>query len=256
MILQVLTLIVCCAIRVFCDNPTAIVAPSSAPDPGYIVAESDAGLSNRLRVLAGYMYVGEARFSGAHLVFIWDVNAACPGHFLEIFQPIPGVLFANNGSRYVVDKFIPTPRIKFMASEFVRKYDICNAAAMHLRLTDLEDQIKAKRKAHRGINIEAYMEFVEKQNKVFLLTDNPDTQKLFIDKYPDKVIVYDRISPKVNVTDKPVDFRYTSLEHTIIDVLVAAHAKKFKPSLYSSLSDLVAHFRDVSSGWEWCETED
>ena len=297
MLLYVFILIISGLMRTICDNPTAVVPPGNLPDPGYIVAESDAGLSNRLRVLAGYMYVGEARFGGAHLVFIWDVNSACPGHFLEIFQPIPGVLFANNGSRYVVDKhskinyenswavlhwtlqmngipknryghptwgqiehnmyskFIPTPRIKYMASEFIKKYDICNVAAMHLRLTDLEDQIKAKRKAHRGINIEAYMEFVEKQEKVFLLTDNPDTQKLFMDKFPDKIIVYDRISPKDNITEKPVDFRYTSLEHTIIDVLVAAHAKKFKPSLYSSLSDLVGHFRDVSSGWKWCETD-
>ena len=44
------------------DNPTAVVPASTGPDPGYIVAESDAGLSNRLRVLAAYMYVGESRF--------------------------------------------------------------------------------------------------------------------------------------------------------------------------------------------------
>ena len=293
-----LILVVCLTACCGADNPTAIVAPRPGPDPGYIVAESDAGLSNRLRVLAGYMYVGEARFNNAHLVFIWDVNAACPGHYLEIFEPIPKVLFATNESRYVVDKhskinyenswavlhwtlqmngipknryghptwgqiehnmyskFIPTPRIKYMASEYIKKHDICNVAAMHIRLTDLEDQIKAKRKAHRGLNIEAYMEYVENQNKVFLLTDNPDTQKLFMNKYPDKIIVYDRISAKGNGTDKPVDFRYTSLEHTIIDVLVAAHAKKFKPSLYSSLSDLVGHFRDVGSGWKWCETDE
>ena len=279
------------------DNPTAIVAASAGPDPGYIVAESDAGLSNRLRVLAGYMYVAESRFNGAHLVFIWDVNSACPAHFLEIFEPIPNVLFANNGSRYVVDKhskinyenswavlhwtlqmngipknryghptwaqiehnmyakFVPTARIKYMASEFIKKHDICNAVAMHLRLTDLEDQIKAKRKAHRGINIEAYIEFVESHDKVFLLTDNPDTQNFFMDKFPNKIIVYEKMTPKSNET-KPVDFRYTSLEHTIIDVLVAAHAKTFKPSLYSSLSDLVGHFRNVGSSWQWCDYQE
>ena len=86
------------------DNPTAIVAPYAGPDPGYILAESDGGLSNRLRVLAAYMYIGEAKFDGAHLVFIWDINEACPGHFLQLFEPIPTVIFATNTSRYVLDK--------------------------------------------------------------------------------------------------------------------------------------------------------
>ena len=49
------------------DNPTAIVAPYSGTDPGYILAESDGGLSNRLRVLAAYMYIAEAKYEGAHL---------------------------------------------------------------------------------------------------------------------------------------------------------------------------------------------
>ena len=34
------------------DNPTAVVPPLPGPDPGYVLAESDGGLSNRLRVLA------------------------------------------------------------------------------------------------------------------------------------------------------------------------------------------------------------
>ena len=86
------------------DNPTAIVKPYEGPDPGYILAESDGGLSNRLRVLAAYMHIGEYKFEGAHLAFVWDVNSACPGHYLEVFQPIPNVVFATNSSRYVLDK--------------------------------------------------------------------------------------------------------------------------------------------------------
>jgi hypothetical protein len=281
------------------DNPTAIVPAGIAPDPGYIVAESDAGLSNRLRVLAAYMYVGESRFEGAHLVFIWDVNSACPGHFLEIFQPIPNVMFATNSSRYTVDKhskinyenswavlhwtlqmnnipkskfgqpswgqiehnmyrkFVPTPRIAAKVKEFVQKHNVCNIASMHLRLTDLEDQIKQSKKAHRGINVEAYFSFVESHEKVYLLTDNPGTQKLFLDKFPDKILVYNRIDESKNKesSGKPVDFRYTSLEHTLIDVLIAAHSKNFKPSLYSSLSDLVRNFHSIGRhDWNWCSS--
>eukprot|EP01031_Cornospumella_fuschlensis_P029212 gene29211-35263_t len=86
------------------DNPTSMVPPLEGPDPGYIVAESRSGLANRLRVLAAYMYIAEAKYQGAHLVFIWNTNEACPGHFLSVFEPIDQVLFATNASRYVVDK--------------------------------------------------------------------------------------------------------------------------------------------------------
>jgi hypothetical protein len=61
----------------------------------------DAGLANRLRVLAAYMWIATTTYSNAHLVFIWDVNAACPGHYLELFQPIANVIFASNTSRHI-----------------------------------------------------------------------------------------------------------------------------------------------------------
>jgi hypothetical protein len=54
------------------DNPTAIVTPYSGPDPGYILAESDGGLSNRLRVLAAYMYIAEAQHQGFFYIYHHD----------------------------------------------------------------------------------------------------------------------------------------------------------------------------------------
>ena len=62
----------------------------------FIVAESDGGLSNRLRVLISHLYLAEVLHNNAHLVFIWDVNDACPGHFLHIFKPIPSVTFVSS----------------------------------------------------------------------------------------------------------------------------------------------------------------
>ena len=65
---------------------------------GYIIAESDGGLSNRLRVLISHMFLAEVLHNNAHLVFIWDINEACPGHFLQIFKPIPQVTFSASDS--------------------------------------------------------------------------------------------------------------------------------------------------------------
>lgn len=38
---------------------------------GYIIAECDGGLANRLRVLAAFMHIAKVKYGGAHLVFIW-----------------------------------------------------------------------------------------------------------------------------------------------------------------------------------------
>lgn len=284
------------------DNPTAIVQPYDGPDPGYIVAESDTGLGNRLRVMAAYMHVGEARFEGAHLVFVWDINPACPAHFLEIFQPIQNVIFATNSSRYVLDKgakivyensnavldwtlrmnhipknrfgsptwgqieydmyrrFRPTAAVMAKVEHFVHEHRICDCVAMHIRLTDLAEDMKKKNK---HVNVQSYLDYVDSlpaDRIVYLMTDNAATQRLFLDKYgPKRILVHRNIISPVNSSSTivsesmPADIRHTTLEHTLVDVLIAAHAKEFKPAMYSSLSDVVKLFHSIGrQDWKWC----
>lgn len=268
----------------------------------YIIAECTAGLSNRLRILAAYMYIGEINYNHSHLVFIWDVNYACPGHFLQLFQSISTVIFATNSSRYVLDKhaqviyensyavfdwtmrmngipksryghptwqqieyqmysrFIPRVEILKKVYDYVEKYNICNSYAMHIRITDLEIHLKRKRKS---ISIQSYYEFVDSlfQNEsVFLLTDNPDTQQMFLNKYgSQKILIYSTVHNSSDslisrTKEIPEDYRFTTLEHTLIDVLIAAHAKSFRPSLFSSLSDLVHLFHKIGRNeYNWCK---
>lgn len=313
------------------DNPSSIIQPYDGPDPGYILAESNGGFANRLRVLASYMYVGEFKFAGAHLVFIWDTNAACPGHFLSVFEPIDKLIFATNSSRYVLDKkakivyensyavmhwifmqneipknkhglpswreieykmyskFFPVRDVLQKVKAFVAQHGICNSSAMHLRTTDL-DQVLGERKR---LNLKAFVRFVESRphgEKVFVLTDHPDVQRFFLEKFgAERVIFYALIppvstsiavqqqgkshaprdnralrslssSPSLSLQQNgsvaapllPPEHRYTSLEHTLIDVLIAAHAKVFKPSPFSSLSELVKMFEHIGKkdrGW-------
>jgi len=346
-----LLLLLLVPLSVLSDNPTAIVKPYDGPDPGYILAESDGGLSNRLRVLAAYMWIAYAKFGGAHLVFVWDVNEACPGHFLQVFEPVPTVVFATNSSRYVLDKnakivyenslavfqwtmqmnnipknkfgmpswneieykmysrFVPNREVMTKVNAFVTKHRICNASAMHIRVTDLAVHMARKKK---GVNINAYVEFVESrpaEEPIYLLTDNPTTQRLFLEKYGrKKILVYEDIKGNeeqqaVQLTNKvndlagmiihggdsnppsavagnssppprrgggvghgkakhhhhrggnnslSEDHRFTTIDHTLIDVLIAAHAKNFKPAIFSSLSDLVSMFKSIGyrdRGW-------
>lgn len=140
----------------------------------FFIAECDAGFANRLRVLSFFM--SYTKYFNAELLFIWEVNAACPGHFLETFQPLDGVTFisrkhasyfeqpvyrvmrSNNTradikillrdlkfhkfrSGHVLDtsfrKFLLTPRMQLKVAEFVVKHNICNAISVHSRITDL-----------------------------------------------------------------------------------------------------------------------
>jgi hypothetical protein len=148
---------------------------------------------------------------------------------------------------------------------------------MHIRLTDLSTHLARTKKA---INVQAYHDFVDSRPKdeaVFLLTDNPVTQQAFLDKYgPQKILVYSPIAAQQSSYDPlgvvktggkysnaslsassggnglPEDHRYTSLEHTLIDVLIASHAQTFKGSMYSSLTDLVNLYRQIGKrdrGW-------
>jgi hypothetical protein len=294
------------------DNPSSIVPPMNLSDPGYILAESTSGLSNRLRVMAAYMHIGEAKFEGAHLIFIWDKTEACPGHFLSLFEPIPSVVFATNNSRYVLDKnakivyensfavfswimmqngipknragfptwgtieynmysrYFPVREVMSKVIAFVDLHNMCNSSAMHIRQTDLDGQMNERKRT----NLNSYFKFVESRSVgevVFLLCDSPDTQRLFLQKYNGtdgaKVIVYQEIASAAKqtpliLTNKhdvnsnnrtlSVDHRFTSLEHTLIDVLIAAHALHFKASPFSSLSELVKTFEHIGKkdrGW-------
>lgn len=330
------------------DNPTSIIPASTTPDPGYIIAESNYGLGNRLRVLAAYMYVAEYKFSGAHLVFIWEINEPCPGHFLSVFQPIPHLMFATNASRYVLDKnakinyensaavfpwimkmneiprnrrglpnwneieynmysrYIPTKEIMYKALEYIEKHNICNASAMHIRETDL------KAEAYQGkkrFSLTPYVKFIHSRpitEKVFLLSDNPATQSFFIREFgPEKILIYSSmendiinhlplridnyhkdVAPyltKMKHKIGPVnesslnhealpdhldisgnssanstlakDHRYVTLENTVVEVIIAAHAKVFKGSPYSSFSELIMLLGKIGrKDRGWCAT--
>lgn len=301
------------------DNPTSIIPPLPGPDPGYIIAESDSGLGNRLRVMAAYMYIAEYKFDGAHLIFIWDKNEACPGHFLSVFEPIPKVIFATNSSRYVLDKhskinyensyavftwimqmnnipksrfgapswgeieykmhsrYFPRREIMYQALMYIEHHNVCNISAMHIRQTDMALSVERKSHGRRKISIHGYMRFVESlpvDEPVFLLTDNPETQQFFLQHYgPKKILVYSLMNetinrlplrvesqkdfPKYKSIHEPAnstveEHRYTTLDNTLLDVIIAAHARQFKPAIFSSLSDLVSMMGSIGKrdrGW-------
>ena len=107
---------------------------------------------------------------------VWDVNEACPGHFLQIFNPLDKVTFITNSTksyflrnatkvytnycmglrqfcgmydiRYhwrkelsIWSLFKPIAEINKKVHSYCLKNNICNISAMHVRKTDLEREL-------------------------------------------------------------------------------------------------------------------
>ncbi len=230
----------------------------------YIIAQSDGGLSNRLRALFAYRLLAYFLYHHARLIFVWDVNEACPGDFLEVFEPLPNVTFIHSNElnhyrnsplaleiypndrrtfesilydidfNYLIEDRVwgelraellrelkPVPSLQHEIDTFIIQHDICHQAAMHIRKTDLECILKPKQR----MGIDSFFHFVDKQTsshslshsestlrprqvvmKVFLLTDSPETQQLFLQRYNNNYNNHTLLKHGFNVNDRIVVF--------------------------------------------------
>ncbi len=191
-------------------------------------------------------------------------------------------------------RYYPVREIMFTVLEYVRKYNICESSAMHIRETDMALSLLRQSNGRKRHSLQPYIHFVESRpvnESIFLLTDNPATQHYFLQAYghPKILVFSDMNTDLVNklpmsvrneqdikhLYEDPVDrekrkkqeatltgnqtilaedHRFTTLQNTLIDVLIAAHAKHFKPAGFSSLSELVTMFSRIGKQDRgWCQ---
>jgi hypothetical protein len=227
----------------------------------------DHGLANRLRTIAGFLQVYLE--TGKKFIFHWDTKQKdCNGKFNDIFEPViigknkiiiedkefdnkinyhfagqdtllnilareipkgpPRNLIAieNNIYKY----FIPKQKILQIARSFPKI-----GASMHIRRTD---HVALAKKNNKFTEDNEFIKFIEENEDVdiFLATDDFETQQKF-QKYKN-VVVFKQIL-------RAGDFRQTSLEEALIDVLIAAAADKFMGSKYSSFSKLIEIYKRI-----------
>mmetsp|Transcript_7434 Transcript_7434/g.12491 ORF Transcript_7434/g.12491 Transcript_7434/m.12491 type:complete len:295 (+) Transcript_7434:184-1068(+) len=250
----------------------------SGSEADYILIDSRNGLSNRLRLLAAYMVVAEEIYNTSHIIMVWELNAECVGHFLEIFEPIENVTFiapsqehlfksralAHFGPSYASfpevlkrfhldmsplqwhdirrDKyrhFIPISYILHEVFQFVTRKNICNCVGVHVRHTDLESLFLNK---PNHSSDKPFLDFIDAHSSsqcIYLMTDNPSSQQLFLQRYgASRLLVYDTVRDKS--AHHEAHHRFTSLFHTIVDVLITAHTREFLGTPGSSLTELVS----------------
>jgi hypothetical protein len=259
----------------------------SIASSNYIVVGSHGGLCNRLRVLTTYMYISKRLYNSSRIYFVWDVNRECPGHFLEVFQPLHNVtfitmkdypIFASNAifsrspyetsykNSYEILLYHNITQYTYSEINDIRRpyYDLLhpvytiqqhintflyhhtcqyNMSAVHVRHTDLELLLISWH--DKPSTDEEFFAFIDERilqhDKIFLMTDNRDTQSLYFKKYRDNITVFDYVAP----TEACLHYgmRCTSLAQTVTELFIAAHGRAFMGSRMSSVSDMIRILR-------------
>lgn len=236
----------------------------------------NAGLSNRIRSLLAIMYI--CKINKWKLKIYWPINKVCDAHFLTVFNKLPGVNFIyfkadknlektldaikwNFKGQYIFSGIIkdyfpnlsdkkihqieleyysilqPIPRILKIINNIDKIYILNRCYSIHMRRTDHINFAKSEKKYTESIDFQNFIN--ESPNKVYLSTDNKETQNKYFKLYPNKIIFYKNIS---NVNN----FRQTSLEHAVIDIYICSKTRYFKPSGASSFSDFILILREIN----------
>lgn len=231
------------------------------------------GLANRLRILAAYIYIREEHHRNSIILVYWESFDNCPAHYLDVFEPLPYVKFidmnqlavhdaeglqintSNTTFRHLVSATVGTEpaRVfvlegsiylnKIVPKKFIRdavhsfKTVHCNYAAIHVRRTDIYGY------RPNATTDQEFFDFIDKLPKnqsIFLMTDNRDTQDHFIAKYGDRILVNRMITRYDSVPRNNVPLRHTSVADAVTDAYIAAHSAVFLGTAGSSFSHYVA----------------
>jgi hypothetical protein len=215
----------------------------------------EGGLCNMLRVV--FSWYAKALAEDKKLIVCWPITDACPGFFLDYFEPVSDIEFIkgynplyrydyqgcgvleefNNPSMY--DALCPRVNIKAIVDSNIAKLNFnsgCGFVAIHVRRTD---HVRDAKMNNKFTSDEDFFEFLDKQlNKVniYLATDNLETQRIFKARYGNRLKINKWITPRL-------DLRQTDIKDAVIDILTCAHANAFLGSGWSSFSDLINDLR-------------
>lgn len=207
----------------------------------------DNGLCDRLRMI--FSYLQKSRQKNEELVVCWIPNKKCNGCFLDLFKPIPKVTFTTNPDNCDLHGWEPCPQFNpekiFIYKELIPNKELeekintlqselnNHYASIHVRRTD-----KVVYNGLQSLTSDLdFFKFIDNQtSKVFLATDNSNTQELYKKKYPKKIICSSEIKPS------PDEFRETSLTIAAIDLFTCIKSKKFLGTNLSGFSKVIEQF--------------
>jgi hypothetical protein len=210
------------------------------------------GLANRLRAIFS-RYAPEV---GMKVVWTrpWDIAGA---HFLEVFEPVPGIEFIEHpggdvegswGAAINPDDWHrhyallrPRPALQEKIDRLRR--NLGEYVAIHARRTD------HVRLAHREGSFttdEAFLEWVTGHDgRVFLATDNWETRTRMAAALPGRVM-WQGPMMQSHATQHE-SRRYNSLGDAVVDLFTCVGARAFMGSAHSSFSELIVALRELQA---------
>ena len=206
------------------------------------------GLCNYLRcILSFYKYT---KSINSELNVIWVKTDACPGYFLDYFEPLKGINFITDHTQLTIDysgsgqkmnynpDYSELKLLPYMNEKVQERIQLLgnNYISLHIRRTDHTELAKDK---NRFTSDDEFMKFIDKQDKnknIYIATDNKETYDIFKQKYTDRIkLDYHKINENC--------LRQTTLEDAIIDIYMCVYSDKFLGSGWSSFSGAITSIR-------------
>ena len=228
-----------------------------------ITIEPTGGLSNYLRVIFSYYQL--TRKNNIQLNVIWMKTRACPGHFLDYFEPVPHLTIKTNRFRagkihykdcYPLENYPPKyDKLKlkqYMEKIIIDKLDILNKnyISVHIRRTD-HIQWCASKRLNGHTTDEEFIDFLDKSDNnknIYIATDNKNTYDKFSKIYKDRIkFEYHKVT-----VEQRKSYRETSLHDAIIDIYMCVYSDDFKGSWGSSFSTLIQRLKEVVAQQRVC----
>ena len=223
---------------------------------------SHSGLCNRLKLIASYKHLSDIK--NKDIEMFWVKSVQCNVLFKDLFKPIPNVNFTYlklkgrtavrpKNTAIKTDLFPHDKKIKNKNHLIFKPLDCImkeieetkkriggEYIACHIRRTDIIT-IQKKYKVEPPSD-EMFEKFIEDHpnTKVFLATDNKNTQDKFIDKFRDRIF-YSIVVSENGSTRHPK--RTTSIQDAVKDVFLCIGATDFMGTACSSFSRFIENYR-------------
>ncbi len=173
------------------------------------------GLCNYLRVLMSYYLY--CKSTDKQLICIWNDTYACPGFFLDYFEPLENVIFLrqkpnnivinyhgydchpnfNDSTKFIYDDLKLLPHMEEEVNKIINKIPD-KYTALHIRRTDFVVFSKEK---NNYIKDDEFINFCNKTNNnyIYLATDNNNTQELYKNIYKNNLYFYNEIDNSISL---------------------------------------------------------
>ena len=165
-------------------------------------------------------------------------------YFDQLIYPLRDIEISNNIYTKDKIKMLPINDSLKIINELKDKHK--DFISIHIRETDfitstIKLQYEEIKKKNIIINYEKYFKFIDKypNKKIYLATDNSKTQQIFIDKYKDRIIYFE----KIEKNGYKHQVRYTSNFSIIIDFFMCTYSYDFLGTYKSTLSTLISTLR-------------